>query len=102
MLGNTARFLHTSQHTDTELSGVFLAAAGLPRPETLDGICGQPRHAQVGRIDSQSARGVGVGELGRRLISDPGLRERLEAIPCPFGDGRASERITRVLKNFLR
>jgi UDP-N-acetylglucosamine 2-epimerase (non-hydrolysing) len=46
--------------------------------------------------------GPGVGELGRRLISDPGLRERLEAIPCPFGDGRASERITRVLKDFLR
>jgi UDP-N-acetylglucosamine 2-epimerase (non-hydrolysing) len=49
MLGERARLLHTCQHTDEELSGVFLAAAGL-RPETLDGICGQPRHAQIGRM----------------------------------------------------
>jgi UDP-N-acetylglucosamine 2-epimerase (non-hydrolysing) len=53
MLGPSARFLHTGQHTDTELSGVFLKASGLPQPETLDGICGQPRHAQVGRMVEQ-------------------------------------------------
>lgn len=46
--------------------------------------------------------GPGVGELGRRLISDPGLRGRLEAIPCHFGDGLASERITHALQRFLR
>jgi UDP-N-acetylglucosamine 2-epimerase (non-hydrolysing) len=50
MLGDRARLLHTGQHTDTELSGVFLEAARLPHPETLDGICGQPRHTQVGRM----------------------------------------------------
>jgi UDP-N-acetylglucosamine 2-epimerase (non-hydrolysing) len=53
MLGDQARLLHTGQHTDAELSGVFLEAARLPRPETLDGICGQPRHAQVGRMVEQ-------------------------------------------------
>jgi hypothetical protein len=36
-----------------------------------------------------------VGELGRRLINDTELRERLETIPCPFGGGRATEPITR-------
>ncbi len=46
--------------------------------------------------------GPAVGELGRRLIGDPGLRERLEAIPCPFGDGLASQRITDLLQSFLR
>jgi UDP-N-acetylglucosamine 2-epimerase (non-hydrolysing) len=35
--------------------------------------------------------GPAVGELGRRLINDTGLSERLEAIPCPFGDGLAGE-----------
>jgi UDP-N-acetylglucosamine 2-epimerase (non-hydrolysing) len=53
MLGPSARFLHTGQHTDIELSGVFLKASGLPQPEALDGICGQPRHAQVGRMVEQ-------------------------------------------------
>jgi UDP-N-acetylglucosamine 2-epimerase (non-hydrolysing) len=50
MLGEQARLLHTGQHKDEELSGVFLAAAGLPRPEELDGICGQPRPTQIGRM----------------------------------------------------
>jgi UDP-N-acetylglucosamine 2-epimerase (non-hydrolysing) len=50
MLGSSARFLHTGQHTDTELSAVFLEAARLPQPENLDGICGQLRHAQIGRM----------------------------------------------------
>jgi UDP-N-acetylglucosamine 2-epimerase (non-hydrolysing) len=46
--------------------------------------------------------GPAVGELGRRLINDTGLRERLEGTPCPFGDGLASERIIRALQRFLR
>jgi UDP-N-acetylglucosamine 2-epimerase (non-hydrolysing) len=50
MLGSSARFLHTCQHSDEELSGVFLAGAQLPQPETLHGICGEPRHAQIGRM----------------------------------------------------
>jgi UDP-N-acetylglucosamine 2-epimerase (non-hydrolysing) len=29
MLGTTSRLLHTCQHEDEELSGVFLAAAGI-------------------------------------------------------------------------
>jgi len=50
MLGNGVRLLNTRQRADAELSEMFLAAAGLPRPEELDGICGQPRHAQIGRM----------------------------------------------------
>jgi len=53
MLGPRARLIHTGQHTDEELSGVFLAAAGLPAPHTLSGVCGEPRHRQVGRIIEQ-------------------------------------------------
>jgi UDP-N-acetylglucosamine 2-epimerase (non-hydrolysing) len=53
ILGPAARFLHTGQHRDEELSGVFLAGARLPPPETLRGICGEPRHVQIGRMVEQ-------------------------------------------------
>src|SRR5580693_6676637 len=53
ILGQAARFLHTGQHRDEELSGVFLAGARLPPPETLRGICGEPRHVQIGRMVEQ-------------------------------------------------
>jgi UDP-N-acetylglucosamine 2-epimerase (non-hydrolysing) len=62
MLRNNARFLHTGQHTDAELSGVFLKSARLPAPQILDGICGQPRHAQVGRM---------VERLGALFAEEP-------------------------------
>ena len=55
-LGKDARFLHSCQHGDEELSGVFLAGAGLPQPEMLWGICGEPRHVQVGRMIDQLGR----------------------------------------------
>ena len=42
--------------------------------------------------------GPAVGELGR-LINDTGLSERLEAIPCPFGDDLASERTKWPLRD---
>lgn len=45
--------------------------------------------------------GPAIGELGRQLISDEGLGERLAAIPCPFGDGKASERIVALLQAYL-
>lgn len=50
MLGSSTRLLHSCQHSDEELSGVFLSAAQLPQPEMLSGICGEPRHVQIGRI----------------------------------------------------
>jgi UDP-N-acetylglucosamine 2-epimerase (non-hydrolysing) len=50
MLGTRAELVHTCQHRDNELSGVFLAGAGLPQPEMLSGICGKPRHVQIGRM----------------------------------------------------
>jgi UDP-N-acetylglucosamine 2-epimerase (non-hydrolysing) len=53
ILGATATLIHSGQHTDNELSGVFFTAAGLPEPETLSGICAQPRHVQVARIVDQ-------------------------------------------------
>ena len=62
LFGPAARFLHTCQHRDEELSGVFLAGAGLPQPEMLSGICGEPRHVQVGGM---------VEELGRMFAERP-------------------------------
>jgi UDP-N-acetylglucosamine 2-epimerase (non-hydrolysing) len=61
-LGPAARFLHTCQHRDENLSGVFLAGARLPQPETLSGICGKPRHVQIGRM---------IEQLGRRFAGQP-------------------------------
>jgi UDP-N-acetylglucosamine 2-epimerase (non-hydrolysing) len=52
-LGPSAWFLHSCQHRDEELSGVFLAGAHLPQPEMLSGICGEPRHVQIGRMITQ-------------------------------------------------
>ncbi|MEP7023087.1 MAG: UDP-N-acetylglucosamine 2-epimerase (non-hydrolyzing) [Actinomycetota bacterium] len=53
LLGSDARLLHTCQHEDEELSGVFLTAAGLQQAQTLHGICGAPRHVQIGRMITQ-------------------------------------------------
>jgi len=46
--------------------------------------------------------GPAIGNLGRQLISDEALGERLAATPCPYGDGKASERIVGLLQAFLR
>jgi UDP-N-acetylglucosamine 2-epimerase (non-hydrolysing) len=45
--------------------------------------------------------GPDIGDLGRKLINDHGLGERLARIPCPFGDGKASERIAALLQAYL-
>jgi len=53
MLDDSATLMHTCQHEDEELSGVFLRAAGIRQEQSLGGICGQPRHSQVGRMIEQ-------------------------------------------------
>jgi UDP-N-acetylglucosamine 2-epimerase (non-hydrolysing) len=45
--------------------------------------------------------GPAIGDLGRELIADAGLARRLGALPCPFGDGKASERIAACARDFL-
>jgi UDP-N-acetylglucosamine 2-epimerase (non-hydrolysing) len=60
------------------------------RPESID--AGFAHLVQPGPL---------IGDLGRQLIGDEGLSERLAAIPCPFGDGTASERITGRLRGYL-
>ncbi|MFC8510330.1 non-hydrolyzing UDP-N-acetylglucosamine 2-epimerase [Streptomyces sp. NPDC057411] len=47
VLGPAARVVHTGQHYDEELSGSFLAELGLPDPEYLTGVGGQPRAVQI-------------------------------------------------------
>ena len=45
--------------------------------------------------------GEAISELGRQLIADHGLRPRLSAIACPFGDGTASGKIAAIAREFL-
>jgi UDP-N-acetylglucosamine 2-epimerase (non-hydrolysing) len=40
-------------------------------------------------------------ELGRAVIADATLSDRLAATPCPYGDGTASDRITAVARRYL-
>ena len=42
-----------------------------------------------------------IGELGRQLIGDESLAARLAALPCPYGDGTASEQIAGLLRGYL-
>jgi UDP-N-acetylglucosamine 2-epimerase (non-hydrolysing) len=53
LLAESGQLIHTGQHEDEELSGVFLAAAGIRQAVSLSGICGAPRHDQVGRMIAQ-------------------------------------------------
>jgi UDP-N-acetylglucosamine 2-epimerase (non-hydrolysing) len=62
LLGSAGRLLHTCQHEDEELSGVFLAAAGLRQAKILSGVCGAPRHVQFARM---------IEQLGEIFRSDP-------------------------------
>lgn len=49
-LGPDGWVVHTGQHEDPELAGAFFAEAGVRVDRSLSGICGAPRHAQVGRM----------------------------------------------------
>ena len=53
LLGPAGMLLHSGQHRDEELSGVFLAGAGISVAGQLSDICGEPRHAQIGRMIEQ-------------------------------------------------
>jgi UDP-N-acetylglucosamine 2-epimerase (non-hydrolysing) len=53
LLGSAGSLIHSRQHQDKELSEVFLAAARIQVTLSLSGICGQPRHVQVGRLVEQ-------------------------------------------------
>src|ERR1700730_16010417 len=84
MLGTAGRLLHTCQHEDEELSGVFLAAARIRQPRTLAGICGAPRYAQVGRIvehlEATAEARMVLQVLDSRGITVPGeIRDQILA-----------------------
>ncbi len=66
MLGHQAALLHSGQHRDDDLSGVFLSAAELPEPELLHDICGQARYAQLGRMIEQFGGQFARLKAGRR------------------------------------
>jgi len=60
------------------------------RPESID--AGFAHLVQPGRV---------IGELGRQLISDQSRASRLAQIPCPYGDGLASDRIAACIQPFI-
>jgi UDP-N-acetylglucosamine 2-epimerase (non-hydrolysing) len=45
--------------------------------------------------------GAAIGEIALKLLGDPDLPRRLAKLPCPYGDGKASERITACLMRLL-
>ena len=45
---------------------------------------------------------AGLERAVRGLLGNPALRRRLESAPCPFGDGRAGERIAAGLARVVR
>ncbi|WP_234101473.1 UDP-N-acetylglucosamine 2-epimerase, partial [Streptomyces venezuelae] len=63
-LGPAARVVHTGQHYDDALSGDFLDELGLPEPEYLTGVGGQPRAVQVA---------AALTALDERFAADPPL-----------------------------
>jgi len=60
------------------------------RPESID--AGFAHLVQPGPV---------LGDLGRELIGDEGLAARLARVPCPYGDGTASEQIAGCLRAYL-
>ncbi|MFE3071749.1 non-hydrolyzing UDP-N-acetylglucosamine 2-epimerase [Streptomyces sp. NPDC059247] len=64
VLGPAARVVHTGQHYDDALSGDFLDELGLPEPEYLTGVGGQPRAVQVA---------AALAGLDERFAADPPL-----------------------------
>ncbi|MFB7481357.1 non-hydrolyzing UDP-N-acetylglucosamine 2-epimerase [Streptomyces anulatus] len=64
LLGPAARVVHTGQHYDDALSGAFLDELGLPEPEYLTGVGGQPRAVQVA---------AALAALDERFAAEPPL-----------------------------
>ncbi|QYA98435.1 UDP-N-acetylglucosamine 2-epimerase (non-hydrolyzing) [Streptomyces anulatus] len=64
LLGPAARVVHTGQHYDDALSGAFLDELGLPEPEYLTGVGGQPRAVQVA---------TALAALDERFAAEPPL-----------------------------
>lgn len=64
LLGPAARVVHTGQHYDDTLSGDFLDELGLPEPEYLTGVGGQPRAVQIA---------AALAALDERFAADPPL-----------------------------
>ena len=66
---------------------VLVLRAATERPEAVEAGCARVVGTQTARI---------VGEA-RRLLEDDTAYQRMARVANPFGDGRASERIARIL-----
>lgn len=68
LLGPAARMVHTGQHYDAGLSGVFLSAFGLPGPDVHIGVGGQTRGGQIGAAVSAMDRYLEEHPAGALLV----------------------------------
>ena len=78
------------------------AAAGAPSARKLGDLPPARLMHLVLRRVPMVRPGPAIADTGRQLIGDPGLSERLARLPCPFGDGKATERIAACIQRFLR
>jgi UDP-N-acetylglucosamine 2-epimerase (non-hydrolysing) len=89
-------FLGLARHALLIVSQMRRGAAGMHGPQMAAHVVRNsmaPRRPST-RFAHLVQPGPAIGELGQRLIGDRILDECLPATHCPFGDGRASERIT--------
>jgi UDP-N-acetylglucosamine 2-epimerase (non-hydrolysing) len=68
LLGDRAQLIHTRQHEDRELAGVFFAAGRLSPPQTLTGVCGAPRHLQLSHMIGQLGEMFGASRPAAVLV----------------------------------
>lgn len=74
---------------------------GVPVLVTRD-VTERPEAVSAGFARVVGADGAKLGAELRAVLDDKGLRERLIKTPNPFGDGRASQRIARDIKEQLK
>ncbi len=98
-------FLRLAQRASlilTDSGGVQEEAASLGRPVVLL----RDHTERVEGVEAGSVWMVGAAEAPiraavERLLREPALREQMARSTCPYGDGRASERIAAVLAQDL-
>jgi UDP-hydrolysing UDP-N-acetyl-D-glucosamine 2-epimerase len=86
---------HAGAMVGNSSSGIIEAPTlGLPVVNVGDRQAGRTRGSNV--IDAPADRHA-IAVALRRVLGDPDLRRRLRLAPNPYGDGRAVERVVRLL-----
>ncbi len=92
------RVLQASMLVLTDSGGVQEEAAAIGIPcITLRRNTERPETVELGTNILVGCATEKIVSAVRRIIYDPDIREKAREQPCPFGDGKASERIVEVL-----